>query len=168
MRVDTRFIHLVLICLAFVVSTSAASLADDTHDRTQFGHNITVNAGEEVTEVTCFGCSVHVRGHVAGDVTTFAGNVIVEDGGEIDSDLTTFGGEVRLEKGSQVSAGVTVFGGSLRRDPEAKIEGDVTTFNGRYWLFLIFGMPVVVLAGIVLLIVWIVRRLTRTGVPVTA
>jgi hypothetical protein len=168
MRIDTRFASLSLICLAFVVSMSAASWADDTHDRTQFGHNITVNAGEQVTEVTCFGCSVHVRGHVAGDVTTFAGNVIVEDGGEIDSDLTTFGGEVRLDKGSQVGAGVTVFGGRLRRDPEAQIEGDVTTFNGTYWLFLIFGLPVAVLAGLVFLVVWIVRRLTRAGVPVTA
>ncbi len=72
--------------------------ADGDRDRTQFGHRITIGPGEEVSDVTCFGCSVHVRGHVAGDVTTFGGSVVVEDQGQIDGDLTTFDGDLRLDK----------------------------------------------------------------------
>lgn len=157
-----------IITVAFVAAFSTASFADASGDRTQFGHDITVGAGEEATDVTCFGCSVRVRGKVATDVTTFFGSVIVEEGGEVGSDLTPFGGSVRLDKGTKVNSGVTVFGGRLHRDPEASVSGDVTVFAGGFWLALIFGLPLVLFGAFVALIVWIVRRLMRSGVPVTA
>jgi hypothetical protein len=145
----------------------APALAQGSHDRTHFGHDITVGPDETVSEVTCFGCSVRVRGHVESDVTTFGGSVIVEDAGEIASDLTSFGGDIRLDKGSKVN-NVTLFGGRVRRDPEAAVEGDVTTFTGSYWMFLIFGLPFLVVGAVIALIVWLVRRLTRPAMPVTA
>ena len=55
---------------------AACAFAENSHDRTQFGHDIVVGAGEEVSQATCFGCSVRVRGRVAGDVTTFGGGVV--------------------------------------------------------------------------------------------
>ena len=67
--------------------------------------------------MTCFACSVRVRGHVAGDVTTFGGSIVVEDDGEIGGDATSFGGDVRLDKGVKVAGGVTVFGGDCAAMP---------------------------------------------------
>jgi hypothetical protein len=149
-----------LVGMLFVAGMSAIAVADASHDRTQFGRNIEVQAGEEVSEVTCFGCSVRIRGDVKSDVTTFGGGIVVEDQGRIEGDATSFGGAVRLEKGSEVGA-VSVFGGRLHRDPEASVHGDVTTFTGSFWLLLIFLVPIAFLAGIVVLIVWLVRVLTR-------
>src|SRR5579864_7577997 len=80
--------------LLFAVAVSA--FAADAHERTQFGRDITVNSGEEVSEVTCFGCSIRIRGHVAGDATSFAGNIVVEDQGEIGGDITNFSGSAWL------------------------------------------------------------------------
>ena len=159
------FSALVLVALAF----SVPALAGGSHDRTQFGHDVTVGPDEQVTEVTCFGCSVRVRGSVAGDVTTFGGTILVEDGGQIAGDLTSFGADVRLDSGSQVQS-ITVFGGKIRRDPGASVSGDVTTFAGgaALWLFLIFGLPFVILGGIIALIVWLVRRFSHPAIPVTA
>ena len=158
-----------VLTVAFVAALSAACFADASHDRTQFGHDITVGTDEEVTDVTCFGCSVRVRGKVQTDVTTFGGGVIVEEGAEVGSDLTAFGGNVRLDKDTKVNGGVTVFGGKVRRDPEASVAGDVTVFaGGAFWLFLIFGLPLVLFGAFLALIIWIVRRITRPGVPVTA
>ncbi len=154
-------------CLVLLAALSGVARADDPHDRTQFGHDISVGPGEEVSEVTCFGCSVRIRGKVATDVTTFGGNIVVEDQGEIGSDTTAFGGDVRLDKGASVKS-ITVFGGRLHRDPEASVNGDVTTFTGGIWLLLIFGLPFVVLGALIALVVWVVRRLTRPAVPVTA
>ena len=114
----------------FLSSFAVCAFAENSHDRTQFGHDIVVGAGEEVSQVTCFGCSVRVRGHVAGDVTTFAGGVVVEDQGQIGGDLTSFGGSLRLEKEANIGGDVTVFGGRIRRDESAKIGGDVSTFTG--------------------------------------
>lgn len=155
------------LCGLILAALSGVAFADEPRDRTQFGHDIMVGPQEEVLEVTCFGCNVRIRGTVKTDVTTFGGNVVVEDQGEIGSDTTAFGGNVRLEKGAQVKA-VTVFGGRLQRDPEASVEGDVTTFSGTIWLFLIFGLPFVVLGAFVALIVWLVRRLTRPAMPLAA
>jgi hypothetical protein len=158
---------LILFSLACVLATSA--VAQGSHDRTQFGHDITIGADESASEATCFGCSVHIRGRVDGDVTTFGGSIIVEQDASVGGDTTSFGGDVRLGGGTKVKD-VSVFGGRVRRDPGAEVEGDVTTFAGGagLWLFLIFGLPVVLLGAVIALIVWLIRRFTRRSVPVAA
>ena len=150
-----------------VIAISTAAFGKGVHDRTQFGHNISIGAGEEVSEVTCFGCSVRVRGHVASDVTTFGGSIVVEGQGEIGGDTTTFGGSVRLEKDAKVHD-VTVFGGQVHRDAAATVLGDVTNFGGAGWLVLVFGLPLVIFGAVIALIVWLVRRLMRPALPVAA
>lgn len=155
-------------CTLLVAGLCAPALADGSHDRTQFGHDIVVASGEEVGEATCFGCSVRVRGHVAGDVTTFGGGVITEEDGNINGDVTSFGGNVRLEGRSKVDGDLTVFGGRIHRDPESAVGGDVTNFSSGFWLVLIFGLPFFILGGFIALIVWVVRRLTRPALPAAA
>ena len=156
-----------MICLLGIAAFCVPAFAEGSHDRTQFGHDVFVGADEQVSEVTCFGCSVHVRGHVEGDVTTFGGAIVVEEFGEVGGDTTSFGGDVRLDKDAKVQ-NLTVFGGRVRRDPQASVEGDVTTFTGSYWLFLIFGLPLLVVGAFIALIVWLIRRLTRPPMPVAA
>lgn len=155
----------ILLLGAFAIS--APAFADGSGDRTQFGRDITISPNEKVTDVTCFGCSIRVRGQVGSDVTAFFGSVILEDGAQVGGDTTTFGGDVRLDSGVKVQD-VTVFGGSVRRDPAAEVAGDITNFRGTYWLLLIFGLPFLVLGAFIALIIWLVRRLTRPALPVAA
>jgi len=154
--------------LLFCLTLSATAFADGSHERTQVGNNISIGPGEEVSEATCFGCSIRVRGHVAGDVTTFGGNIVVEDQGQVDGDATSFGGGIRLDKDVKVSGDVTVFGGRIRRDPAATVGGDVTTMGGPGWIVLIFLAPLIVLGIFVALVVWVIRRLLRPSVPAAA
>jgi hypothetical protein len=153
-------------CVFLLVALFGLGFAEGG-ERTQVGHDITIGPNEEVSEATCFGCSVRVRGHVTTDVTVFGGNIVVEEQGQI-GEATVFGGGVRLEKEARVGGDVTVFGGQLRFDPSASVGGDVTNFAGSIWLFLIFGLPLAILGGIIALIVWIVRRLMQPSVPATA
>ncbi len=153
-------------CVFLLVALFGLAFAEGG-ERTQVGHDITIGPNEEVSEATCFGCSVRVRGHVTTDVTVFGGNIVVEEQGQI-GEATVFGGGVRLEKEARVGGDVTVFGGQLRFDPSASVGGDVTNFAGSIWLFLIFGLPLAILGGIIALIVWIVRRLMQPSVPATA
>lgn len=154
-----------LFCLALIAVIGVPAYADDSresHDRTQFGREIVVSADETASDVTCFSCSVRIRGHVSGDVTTFGGTVTVEPDAEVGGDTTVFAGDLRLESGAKVRQ-VTVFGGRIRRDSSASVNGDVTTLGGgaALWLFLIFGLPFIVLGLLVALIIWIIRRLIR-------
>lgn len=154
------------ILLLGLFSTFAA--ADRSHERTQVGGNINIAAGEEVTEATCTFCIIHVRGHVEGDVTSFGGDIFVEDGGQVDGDITTFGGSVRLERSAEVGGDVTICAGRLRRDPEASIGGDVTTFAGPGWFLPMLAAPFVLIGSFIALVVWIVRRVRRPAVPLAA
>lgn len=166
MRVSSTKLLLSIMVFAAI---STRAFAEGSHDRTQFGHEIVIAADEKATDVTCFSCGVRIRGHVSGDVTTFGGTVIIEPDGEVAGDTTVFAGDLRLEAGARVRE-VTVFGGKLRRDPTASVRGDITTFGGgvALWLFLIVGLPFVVLGAFIALVVWLIRRFTRTPVPVAA
>ena len=163
-----RYLRGLGVSLMFCGALSAPAFAAASHDRTQVGGNINIGPGEEVSDATCFGCSIRVRGHVSSDATAFGGSVIVEDDGRVDGDVTTFGGGIRLGKEASVKGDVTVFGGRIQRDPAATVGGDVTTMGGPGWMVLIFLTPFVFLGSFVALIVWIVRRLLRAAAPVAA
>jgi hypothetical protein len=157
-----------LLYVVFIVAFSSAAFADSPRDRTQVGSNISVGPEEEVSEATCFGCSIRVRGHVSGDVTVFGGTLVVEEQGQIGGDATVFGGNVRIEKEVKIHGDVTVFGGRILRDPGAIVGGDVTTMGGPGWVFLIFLLPLIFFGVFVALIVWLIRRLLRPSLPVAA
>jgi hypothetical protein len=151
-----------------VAGLPSATFGEASRERTQFGHDVIVGPGEEVSEITCFGGSVRVRGHVAGDVVAFGGNVVVEEDGSIGGDATVFGGGVRLEKTGKIGGDITIFGGNIRRDPESQVGGDITNFSGGFWLPLMVALPLIFVGAIVVLIIWLIRRLTRTGVAAAA
>jgi hypothetical protein len=149
-----------LLMISVLLSTPFA-LARDGREYTQFGHSIYVGPDQRTGDVTCFFCSVRVRGQVGGEITTFGGNVTLEDDASVGGDLTTFGGTVRLGPQTRVGGDLTTMGGTLIRDPKAQVGGDVTTFGGQGWLFVIFGLPLLIFAGIIALIVWLVQRRQR-------
>ncbi len=153
-----------LFCI--VITTSA--WADGSRERTQAGSNINIGPKEEVSEATCFGCSIRVRGRVSGDVTAFGGSVVVEDQGQVGGDIATFAGSIRLGKEANVGGDVAVFGGRIQRDPRATVGGDVTTMGGPGWMIVIFLAPLIFLGLFVFLVVWLIRRLLRPATPVTA
>jgi len=156
-----------IVCLLFCAGISTVAVAESP-DRTQFGRDISVGASEEVSDVTCFGCSIRVRGHVAGDVTAFGGSIVVEDQGQIDGDATTFAGGVRLGRQTKVDGDLTVFGGGIRRDPEATVGGSTTNFGVPISLLFLLVIPCAVLGGLIALVVFVIRRVTRPSLPAAA
>jgi len=156
-----------ILAVTFALMLSTAAFAERSHERTQFGRDITVQSGETVDEVTCFGCTARIRGRVTGDVTVLGGNVVVEDEGEIAKDTTVFAGSLHLASGAQIGGDVTVFGGELRREADATIKGDVTNFGGPVGMLIIL-LPFAFLSAFIYLVYWLVRRLVRPGqaVPV--
>jgi len=166
MTYDVRRLGVLSTGLIFFVALSTAAFAN--HDRTQVGHTISVGPDEEVSDATCFGCSIRVRGRVTGDVTAFGGSIVIEDQGQVNGDATVFGGDIRIDKAAKIARDVTVFGGRIRRDPASSVGGDVTTMGGPGWIVLIFLVPLIFFGLFVALIVWLIRRLTRPSVPAPA
>jgi len=152
----------------FCFMLSCSALAKDNPSYTQWGRAIHVGPNDQVGDVTCFGCSIYVRGQVAGDATVFGGSIVLEDQAQVAGDVTGFGGGIQLGSGVKVTGDVTVFGGSIGRDPTAIIGGDVTSLAGKGWFALMVVTPLIVIGLLVALIVWLIQRARQTEVPVAA
>ena len=150
------------------LALSGTAYAKNTPTYTQVGHNITIGPQKQVADLTCFGCSIRVRGQVAGDVTAFAGSVVIEDNAQVAGDITVFGGDIRLDQAVKVAGDATVFGGEIRRDPQATISGDVTSMGGRVWLVPILLSPFVILGLLIAFVIWLVQRMRRPSLPAAA
>lgn len=150
--------------LACFLASSTIAFATAKPDHTQFGHNIDIGPNEEVSDVTCIGCSIRIRGQVSGDATAVGGSIFIEDQGQVAGDVTAVAGNARLDKGVKVAGDVTVVGGELRRDPQASISGDVTNVGGRGWIIPILLVPVVFLGLLIALVIWIIQRISRPAV----
>jgi hypothetical protein len=159
--------HLSL-AIALVWFLGSGVLVYGSRHCTEVGRHISIAPDEQVSEVTCFGCSVRIRGHVKGDVTVFGGSVMVEDQADVDGDIAAFWGRVRLDDGVKVGGDVAVFGGRFHRDPGASVGGDLIDFGNPDWIGLLALIPLVCFAGLMALVVWLIRRLVWPPVPATA
>lgn len=150
-------------CFAFLLLLAFASFATakDNPEYAQFGHDIRIGPDQEAGDLTCIGCSIYILGQVSGDVTAVGGNVVLEGDGSVAGDLTTVLGDVRLNDSAKVAGDLAAVGGSWRRQPEATVGGDVTALEGRIWFWLIVGPPVLMLAGLIWLVVWLLERRRR-------
>ena len=123
------FRHLPLVALTFALLVPPA-FAKGSADYTQFGHDIRIAPDQKVGELTCFNCSVYVRGQVGGDITTFHGNIVIEPNAVVAGEVTSFLGEIRAASGSKIGGDTTVFAGNLIVEQDGMIGGEATSLGG--------------------------------------
>jgi len=152
-----------------VLLLCTSAFAAGAPDRTQFGHDIRIEANEQATDLTCISCSVYIAGEVVGDVVTVHGRVVLEGSGQVAGDVTAVLGDVRMDGSTQVAGDLTVVGGHVRRAQGSQVAGDVTALEGTGWFAAILAIPLFFLGAIIALIVWLVQRNRRpAAVPVRA
>jgi hypothetical protein len=153
-----------LFTIAFVALSSFNVFANDSNDRVQIGRDIRVGEGQPVGDLVCVGCSIYVRGaQTSGDAVAVGGSINLE-GASIGGDTVAVAGSVRLRGESQVAGNAVAVMGSVTRDQDAIVRGDITSLGGPGWFLLIGVLPLVVFAGIIALIVWLIQRV-RTPQP---
>jgi hypothetical protein len=120
MKLISRLLTVIVLTL-FPLMLRAQSAAD----RTSFGKDMVINAGENVDDAICYFCSIRVYGTLSGDAVALGGGI--EASGSIEGDALAAGGGVRLAAGARVNGDVTAVGGTLERAPQASVGGDVDT-----------------------------------------
>jgi hypothetical protein len=146
-----------LIALLFL---GAAAMAHaEGRDVVEFGNDIVVHEGEEVHDTVCFLCSIEVDGTAHGDMVAFLGSIHVR--GHAERDAVAFLGNITLGENASIDRDVVVFAGSLHKAPGSSIGNDRVVFP----VFLFF-FPLMVFAGIIVLIVWAIRALVYRDRPV--
>jgi hypothetical protein len=156
-----------LFALCFALAVPAAFAKSNGGEITQFGRDIHIGSDQKAADVTCINCNVYVDGQVGGEITTIRGSIVLQDGAMVGGEVTALLGDVRLGEDSKVAGELTVLGGKLRRPATASVAGDVTVMEGAAWVYLLVLSPFVFLAGVIALIVWLVRRNKRPA-PVYA
>jgi len=159
--------RLVLSCvLMLVVAAPSLMLAQSGQgDRVQFFQSINIGPDEQVGDVVCLVCSIHMQGTSSGDMVAILGSIVVD--GTAGGDVVAVGGSIKLGEDAVVKGDTVGLGGGVSRHPNARVGGDVVSQNGPLvFLGLFMGMFVVPLLPIILiiwLIVWLVRRDRRVG-----
>lgn len=97
-----RRVLAILVVLAVVASLPGAVAAQDGETRS--GETVVIEEGETVGDLTAFAGTVVIQGTVDGDLEAFGGDVLVE--GEVTGNVDAFAGNVRVvgEVGGEVSA----------------------------------------------------------------
>src|SRR5271157_198710 len=145
--------------LALLMVAPAMAFASGSGDRVQFFQSINVSSDEEVGDVVCMFCSIHMAG-TSGDTVAILGNIVVD--GTVKGDVVAVGGGVKLGEDASVGGDAVAIGRGLYRHPNAVVKGQTVSQTGPLVAIgLFFGLVVVPLLPIILivaLIVWLVRR----------
>lgn len=105
--------------------------ATAAEDKTRLLRDLVIEAGQSANDVTCFACSIRIRGHVASDATAIGGNIVID--GEVAGDAVAVGGSVRLGPRARVEGDAVALGGPVLRDPQAVLGGDPDSLPWFYW-----------------------------------
>jgi hypothetical protein len=146
-----------LLAAVLLMLACTPAFARSEEDRVAVGSDITVPDGESAGDIACAFCTVHVHGEVRGDIATLFGSVMVDEGRNISGDVASLGGDLELGQDASVGGDVAIAAGEARLGSGAAIRGQQTVLPGRLWLLLPFA-PLLILAGLIWLVVYIVRR----------
>lgn len=146
-----------LLAAALLIPAVTLAFARSSQDRVGVGIDIVVADGESAGDIACAFCTVRIHGDVRGDIATFLGTVTVDDGRQIAGDVASLGGDLVMGQDASVGGDVAIAAGEAKLASGAAIHGQQTVLPGRIWLLLPFA-PLLILAGLIWLVVYIVRR----------
>jgi formylmethanofuran dehydrogenase subunit C len=148
------------VTLLVVVSAffSTPLVAEQNSGQVHIAQDIYVQPQDKAGDLVCVGCSIYIRGQVAGDAVAIGGSVVLEQGAQVAGGVTTVVGNIRLQTGTQIAGDVAAIAGMVKRDPQSTISGDVTSLGGAGWMLLILVAPLVLFGGFVALIIWLFQR----------
>ncbi len=146
-----------LLAAALLLLPTSQAFARSSNDHVSVGNNITISESETAADIACVFCTVTIHGDVKGDIAVLFGSVTLDSGHTISGDVAMFGGDATLAEDAHIGGDVAIMAGDLNLAPTASVHGDRVVFPGRFWLLIPFA-PLLILAGIIWLIVYLVRR----------
>jgi hypothetical protein len=146
-----------LLAAALFLATTLPAFAKSANDRTGIGSDITVAEGETAGDIACVFCDVHIHGDVRGDIAVLFGKVELDAGRSISGDVAALGADLNLGEGATIGGDVAIAGGDANLATGAMVHGSSMVLPNRMWMLLPFA-PLLILAGVIWLVVYFVRR----------
>ena len=114
--------RILLIPLLFLCAFPLAAQQSQRNpeDRAQFFHDINIGPNGTANVVQCFGCNVHIRGHVTGDVLTIGGSIYIS--GLVDGNAVAMGGHIESQSSGELRGHAAAIGGYVTQTGGGKID----------------------------------------------
>jgi len=107
---------------------ASAATAQPVGDRTYFGQDIYIAAGQQVHNVTCLFCSVQVEGSLTGHAVVLFGNLTVS--GLVRGSATIVNGNVVIDSQARIGGNTIVLGGNAVYETDDSISGNAYVLGG--------------------------------------
>ncbi len=149
---------LALVCVALPLKAYARH-GEAGQDRVGAFSTIVVLEDQPAADVACIFCTVRVDGDVHGDVAVMFSTVEVSDGRTISGDVATLFSTLTLGEGARITGDLATVFGTANLADSAHVGGDTAMLASGLVLSLLLA-PLLILAGLIWLLVWVVRRMS--------
>ena len=136
---------------------SARSHGDGGEDRVAIFSTIDVEEDSPAADIACAFCTVRVNGDVHGDVAVIFSTVDVGEDRTISGDVATLFSTLRLGEGAKIGGDLATALGTTSVAPGATVQGDRAVWSSGLGVGLLLA-PLLIVAGVIWLLVWVIRR----------
>ena len=148
--------------LLLPATTLARGHSHHGDDRVSIFSTINVDSGETVGDVACMFCTVNLQGDVDGDIAVMFATVNSSSGRTISGDVATLFSTVRLADNTHIHGDVATALSTVDFAPSVVIDGDRAILSNGLGVGIILA-PLLLLAGFIWLLVWVLRRILYPG-----
>ncbi len=134
------------------------------NDRVAIFSTINIEQDQTAGDVACAFCTVNIQGDVKGDVAVLFGSVSADPDRTISGDVALLFSSLHLGDNDHIGGDLAAALSSTDIPSSASVHGDRAIFSSGLGIAVLAG-PVLILAGIIGLILFFVRR-NRYGYPV--
>ncbi len=134
------------------------------NDRVAVFSTINIEEGETAGDVACAFCTVNVRGDIHGDMAVLFGTVAADPDRTISGDVAVLFSTLRLGENDRINGDLAAALSTTDIPDSASVHGDRAVLSSGLGLAVLAG-PILILAGIIGLIIYLVRR-SRYPYPV--
>ena len=137
---------------------------DSGNDRVALFSTINIEESQTAGDVACAFCTVNIKGDVSGDVAVLFGTVAADPDRTISGDVALLFSTLRLGANDRINGDLAAALSTTDIPSSASIAGSRAILTSGFGLALLVG-PLLILAGIIGLIIFLVRR-NRYSYPV--
>ena len=149
--------QLVILLVLLAAFAAPTALASDHPDHVSLFNTINIPEEESAGDIACAFCTVNIHGNVSGDVAALFGTVNVEPSRSIGGDVALLFGTLRLDEDATVHGDLASLFSTVEIADTATVKGSRAIVPRGVALGILLA-PLLILAGVVWLIVYLVRR----------
>ncbi len=147
-----------LLLAAFIVLALLSKVSHKSgNDRVAIFSTINIEEGQSAGDVACAFCTVNVKGDISGDVAVLFGSVNVDPDRAISGDVAILFSTLHLADNDRIGGDLATALSSTDISSSASVRGDRAILSSGLGFAVLAG-PILIFAGIIGLIIFLVRR----------